>query len=237
MNKIQNKKIRSGARRTATKRIAATAAMGVGLMAGGAGIATAASTSATPPSARAGTQDTGPRAMDPTNVAGGLVTAVSATSITVQSLSGSSSTYAIDSSTTFREGPTTIPASDLAVGERVMVQASATSAASAANINLLPAELVGRVTAVSGSSVTITDPEGFSRTIVVDSSTTYTKSGAASNYSALTVGSLILASGKVDANQTSLDASSVVIGPVSTAQDGPSGPGVPGFASLEPMHQ
>ena len=29
MNKIQNKKIRSGARRTATKRIAATAAMGI----------------------------------------------------------------------------------------------------------------------------------------------------------------------------------------------------------------
>jgi hypothetical protein len=51
------------------------------------------------------------------------------------------------------------------------------------------------------------------------------------------VGSLISARGEVDANLTSLDASSVAIGPFTAAQNGPSIPGVPGFASLGPMHQ
>jgi hypothetical protein len=233
MNKTHNRKDRSGATRMSTKRVAAAAAMGVGLVAGGAGIAAATSTTTAPPAAQAGTQNPGPRAMDPAHRPGGTITAVSATSITVESLSDTSNTYAIDSATTFSEGPTTIPASDLAVGEHVMVQASATSATTAANINLLPAELVGRVTAVNGNSVTITDPQGFSRTIVVGTSTTYTKSGAESNFSAIAEGSLIIASGKVDSNQTSLDASSLAIGPFS----GPSMPGVPRFASLGPMHQ
>jgi hypothetical protein len=220
-----------------TKRIAATAAMDVGLVAGEAGIAAAAPATTTVPATRAGTQNPAPRAMDPTNCAGEAITAVSATSITVESLSGTRNTYAIDSTTNFSEGRATISASDLALGEHVMVQASATSATTTANINLLAAEPVGRVTAVNGNSLTITDPEGFSRTIVVGSSTTYTKSGAASNFSAVAVGSLIFASGKVDSNKTSLDASSVAIGPFSGPRNRPSAPGVPGFASLGPMHQ
>jgi hypothetical protein len=240
MNKIhrsKNKKYQGRAKPMTTKRLAATAAMGVGLVAGGAGIASAASTTSTPPATHAGAASPGPRAMDPADCAGGVITAVSATSITVQSLSGASTTYAINSATTFNEGSTTITTSDLAVGGHVMVQASASSATTAAAIDLQLAELSGRVTALSGNSVTITDPQGFSRTIVVESSTAYTKSGAASSLSALTVGSLISARGEVDANLTSLDASSVAIGPLTGVQNGGSTPGVPGFASLGPMHQ
>ncbi|HEY5121740.1 MAG TPA: hypothetical protein VII84_09220, partial [Acidimicrobiales bacterium] len=81
------------------------------------------------------------------------------------------------------------------------------------------------------------DRQGFSRIIVEGPSTTYTKSGAPSNASALSVGSLISARGQIDANLTSLDASSVAVGPFQGPLDGASGPGGLGFAKLGPMHQ
>jgi hypothetical protein len=237
MNKSRtNKKSPGDAKRMTTKRIAASAAMGVGLVAGGAGIASAASTTTTLPPAQGATQSP-PRAMDPGDFAVGVITALSATSITVQNLSGTTTTYATDSDTTFSEGPTTIASSELAVGEHVMIHVSSADATTAASVNLHLARLSGRVTALSGNSVTITDVQGFNQTIEVGPSTTYTTSGAASESSALVVGSLISAEGEVAANLITLDASSVAIGPFAGPQNDPSGPGVPGFASLGAMHQ
>jgi hypothetical protein len=62
---------------------------------------------------------------------------------------------------------------------------------------------------------------------VVDSTTTYTKSSASATLSDVTVGSVISAQGTVDANLTSLDASSVEIGLTGGPGNGPglAGPG------------
>jgi hypothetical protein len=85
-------------------------------------------------------------------------------------------------------------------------------ATSAVNVNIQLARLFGKVTAVSADTITIGDGQGFSRAIVVSSSTTYTSAGSASTLSAVTVGSIVGAQGAIDANGTTLDASSVTIG-------------------------
>ena len=213
----------------AVKRVAATTALGVGLVAGGAGIASATSSH----SPRDSTTSTSATPPSPANFAGGVVTAVSSASISVKGMDGTSSSYAITSSTTFSEGPTTVTASELAVGQHVGIQLSTSDDSTAANIDIQLPALFGTVTSVSGDTVVITDLEDFSRTIVVESSTTYTKSGATASLSDVVVGSDIIAEGTVDANGTSLDATHVVIGLPSQQGGGPGiggpGGGGPGF--------
>ena len=212
----------------AVKRVAATTALGVGLVTGGAGIASATS-SHSPRDSTTSTSAT----PSPANFAGGVVTAVSSTSISVKDMDAATSTYAITSSTTFSEGPTTVTASALALGQHVGIQLSASDDSTATSIDIQLPALFGTVTSVAGNSVVITDLEGFSRTIVVDSSTSYTKSGVTASLSDIVVGSGIIAEGTVDANLTSLDATSVVIGLPSQPSGGLGigglGAGGPGF--------
>ncbi len=75
--------------------------------------------------------------------------------------------------------------------------------------------LDGTVTAVTSSSITIKDHDGFTRTIVVSSATTYSGGLSAKP----TVGTAIHAEGRVDSNGTSLDATTV------TKDTGPAGGG------------
>lgn len=213
----------------AVKRVAATTALGVGLVTGGAGIASATSSH----SPRDSTTSTSATPPSPANFAGGVVTAVSSTSISVKGMDAATRTYAITSSTTFSEGPTTVTASALALGQHVGIQLSASDDSTATGIDIQLPALFGTVTSVAGNSVVITDLEGFSRTIVVDSSTSYTKSGVTASLSDIDVGSGIIAEGTVDANLTSLDATSVVIGLPSQPSGGLGigglGAGGPGF--------
>lgn len=208
-------------RKTAAKRVVATTALGIGLVAGGAGLASAA----THDSTETATATPAPPGA-PTTMAGGVVTAISDSSITVEDLSGTSTTYAITSSTTFSEGAATIELSQVTVGEHVSIQVSSSDATTATGVNVMPAMLVGQVTSVVGDTVAITDPEGFTRTIVVGSSTTYSESGATAALGDVTVGTLISARGQVDANHTALDASSVMIGLVGHLDGAGPGPGI-----------
>jgi Domain of unknown function (DUF5666) len=65
--------------------------------------------------------------------------------------------------------------------------------------------MAGTVTAVSGSTITITDWDGFTREIHVSGSTTYTDGLTAIPK----VGDKIHAEGTVDADKTSLDATTI----------------------------
>ncbi len=214
--------------RTTAKRAAATAALGLGLVAGGAGLASATTHSAGESARDATTATTATPAPpgSPPDMAGGVVTAITASSITVKDLSGMSTTYAITSATTFAEGPTAIDSSQVIVGEHVAVATSSSDTTTATSVNVMPVTLVGTVTSRSADTVVITDSQGFSRTIVVDSSTAVTASGAASSLADVTVGAVIVAQGTVDANATSLDASSIAIG--LTGHTNGAGPGVGG---------
>jgi hypothetical protein len=206
------------------RRVAATAAVGVSLAAGAVGVASAATPHATH------AKDSSTATTNANSCVGGVVTAISATSITVQSISGTSTTYTINSATTFSEGQKTVTASSVVVGERVGIQVSSTSATTATSIDVQLAGIAGKVVSVSGNTITVTDPQGFTRTIIVNSSTTYTKSNAASTLSAVTVGTVVSARGTVDSNGTTLDASAVTIGQLGgPGMGGPGGPGGPGM--------
>lgn len=142
---------------------------------------------------------------------GGVVTAVTTDSVTVQLWNGTTTTFAIDSSTTFTEGNASAPATDLVVGDRVQIKTSSSSSTTAASINIELAELIGTVSNVSGDTILITDPQGFTRTILVSGTTTYSEGGATASLTDVTSGEKIVAQGTVDANGTSLDALSIKI--------------------------
>ncbi len=78
----------------------------------------------------------------------------------------------------------------------------------------------GTVRTASGSTVTVADRDGFTRTIVVTSATRYSSGLSA----ALPAGTRIHAEGTVDANGTSLDATSVGTAPTRPAGDHGKGP-------------
>lgn len=168
--------------------------------------------------------------------AGGVVTAVSSTSITVRDLRGATKTFAIDSATTVAEGRTSTSVSSITVGQRVRIAPSSSSASTAAAIEIDLAHLVGTVMSVSGNSITISDNQGFERTIQVSSATTYSKSGTNATVSDVQSGTVIFAEGLVDANHTTLDATNIGIGLPSNANGGvPGGPGFNGPMGPGPM--
>jgi hypothetical protein len=143
---------------------------------------------------------------------GGYVTAVTATSVTIQKWDGTTSTFTLTPTTTYTEGKSASTLASLVVGDRADINAAASAPTVATSVNIELAQLFGTVKTVSGNTITISDPQGFSRTIVVSSSTTYTNDGAAGTLADVVVGSRIAAQGTIDANLTSLDAVSVAIG-------------------------
>src|ERR1700691_708689 len=116
---------------------------------------------------------------------GGYVTAVTPTSVTIQSWSGTTTTYALTSTTTYTEGKAASTWASLVVGDRVQIGVSSASPTTSSSVSIELAELFGTVTSVSGSTITIKDPQGFTRTIVVGSATTYTQGGATSTIAAV----------------------------------------------------
>jgi len=207
--------------RASVQKAAATAAIAVGLVAGGVGIASAAtsgSTSPTPPPAGA---HAGP-GMD-RDGARGTVTAITPTSITITGFGGTATTYTISSSTTFTKGSSPATASDVTVGARVDLQLTAVGSTTVASVRIDVPRIGGTVTAVNGNTITIIDEEGFWRTVSVSSSTTYAKGGSAASLADVTVGQMIRAEGSIAANHTTLDATSVNIGKPAAGQMAPGG--------------
>jgi hypothetical protein len=143
---------------------------------------------------------------------GGVVTAVTPTSVTVTGHDGTPSTYTITSTTAFSEGSTTVLATALVVGDRVGIQVSSTAPTTASAIEIAMARASGKVTAVSGDDFTVTDHHGNVSTIVVSTTTTYTQSGATASLTDVTVGVFVSAQGTIGAAPTTLDAASVSIG-------------------------
>jgi uncharacterized protein DUF5666 len=146
---------------------------------------------------------------------GGYVTAASSTSITVDSWNGTSTTYPISPTATYTEGGAAATASSLVVGDRVQLQISTSAPATVTAINIELAFLFGTVTSVSGNTILIRDPQGFTRTILVGAGTTY----SGGSLSDIVTGSKIVASGTVDTNGTTLDALTVKIGSVGSTQN------------------
>jgi hypothetical protein len=141
----------------------------------------------------------------------GIVTADTNTSVTVQSRNDTLTTFTLTSTTTFSEGSKTLSASDLAVGERISIKTSSSAPTTALSIKIDLADVAGKVTAVSGNSITVSNDQGSSQTVVVTASTTYSQDGASAVLADVVVGSKIRAQGTLSSNQMTLNAISVEI--------------------------
>lgn len=228
---------------TTSKRLAVAAgAAGLlgGLALGATGLAGAVSPSPTPTGPQAGAPERGGpppgrmgwRMREHRGGAGGLVAAVSESSLTLRTPAGTK-TIGLTAATVFYDGKDKATQAAVKVGEIVhvrLVDPRATTPV-AAVVRVLPAHLEGWVTSVSGDTITITDHDGFTRTIRTSDGTAVTKDGADSSLAAVTVGSFVGALGDVDAAGTTLDAKRIVLGrpsgvggPVGFGLEAPDGP-------------
>lgn len=218
-----------------SKRLAlAAGAVGLagGLALGVTGLASAVSPSPNPDArqqpAGPGQRPHGPGRMGERPGGGGLVSAITASSLTVRTPRGTK-TVALNDSTAFYDGQDKTTRSAVHVGDRVRVRVADPRATTpvAATVVVLPAHLAGWVTAKDGDLLTITDPDGFTRTIRTSSATKVVKDGADSALSAVTVGSFVRATGKVAPDGTTLNADRVALGEPKRGPRDPSasGPG------------
>ncbi len=138
--------------------------------------------------------------------AGGTITALTASTLTVALADNTSRTYTLSSATTVHQGPAAAVRSALAVGEHVRVRASdpAASIPTALDVDIRAPHVNGRISAVGADTLTVVDPDGFTRTVHTTAATSYTRGGQATSRGALTVGTSIRGTGTVDADHTDL---------------------------------
>ena len=141
----------------------------------------------------------------------GLVTAASSTSVTITDHKGTPETFAIIGTTTFAEGKTTVLPAALVVGENAQIKASPGTPPTATRINISLSHFSGKVTLISGDSITVEGFKGVTSTVVTDGTTTFTKDGSTAGLTDIAVGDFINAQGLIGATPTTLDASSVSI--------------------------
>jgi len=195
------------------KRIGVAAVAATGLMVSGIAVAGASGAATTHRTSTplSHVRSPGPGSFDPRGDMGRL-SALNDSSITVSRLDGTSRTYSLTSSTAFVKDRVAASQSDLAVGETVRVRPATSGAATAAEVDIVPAHVAGQVVSVSSDSIVVSDLDGFHRTISTTSSTKVIKNASSSSLADLSVGEFVVASGAVDANHTSLDASSIDVG-------------------------
>jgi hypothetical protein len=187
-------------------------ALASGLTLGGAALANADTASPAPSAGTSTPARPAPSQYD----AEGTITALSSSSLTLKTDAGTSQAYALTSSTTYGAGPEhTLKLSDLATGDRVHVRGAAATGGgrTAVAVDRHPAHLDGTVTAVSGSTLTLIDHDGFRRVAHTTSNTSYTDGTTKATSSVVKVGEHLRAEGTVDADGTTLDATTVAVNP------------------------
>lgn len=217
---------RSFVKSRAVRAVGASALM-AGLIAGGYGVASAA----TGGSGTTHANSSAPHGLQRPGGPGGgrhgpgaTITSIGTHSFTMKTPVGTTKTVNETGSTTYTRDGTTSAASALAVGEHVEVRptqpsTNTSSTVTAAAVDILDPAVHGTVENVSGATLTIVDEQGFWRTINLSATTTYTNNGNSSSASALSSGETVVAFGTVDANHTSLDATSVAINPTHPGPD------------------
>lgn len=122
----------------------------------------------------------------------GTITALSASSITVQDPGGTLSTFTLTGSTVVRKDGAGSTIASLAVGENVAVMVAATGSTAAATIVVVPTTFAdgpsGVVTVVSPTAITVKLPDGTVATYAIDSSTTVSEGQTSATVSAIAVG-------------------------------------------------
>jgi hypothetical protein len=141
------------------------------------------------------------------------ITAINGSDVSLKTADGWTRTITVTSTTTITKGGATIGVDDLAVGDQVRFaqDRAADGTYTVTDIVVVLPTVIGEVTAIDGSTLTVTQPGGTTATVHVDRDTTYRVAGAAGSLSDVKVGSFIAAEGTQRADG-SLDASIVRTG-------------------------
>lgn len=153
------------------------------------------------------------------------ITAISGSNLSLATDDGWTRTITATSTTEITKNGATIAVSDLAVGDEIhFAQTKATDGTySITRIVVVMPSLGGEVTAKTADTITVTQRDGTTATIHVDSATTYTVQGVESAALAdITVGMHVRAEG-TENSDGSLDASSVWSGFGGRGGHGPGG--------------
>ena len=146
----------------------------------------------------------------PTPVAGGEVTAVDATTITVKGKGGATRVITVNGATVYKLGSAAGSKADVKVGVRVAAQGTVSGDTfTAITVRIQPAEIGGIVTGKTGDSITVKRGDGSTAVIHVTSKTTYEHKGKdAATLADVAVGDRVSAEGTLRADG-SIDATSV----------------------------
>ena len=129
---------------------------------------------------------------------GGItITAISGSNVSLKTADGWTRTIAITSSTVLEKAGAKITLGDLKVGDEVRFRQTRQSDGTFTIDQLvvvLP-HVDGKVTAISGSTITVQRPDGSTAKIVVGSSTTFRVNGASGALSGIKVGMVVMAEG------------------------------------------
>lgn len=155
---------------------------------------------------------------------GVTITAISGSSISLATGDGWTRTITVDSGTTYMKSRVAITLGDLQVGDQVgFRQTKETDGSYSIDaIVVIPPHLGGQVTAVSGSTITVTQRDGTTGTITVTGDTTYKVAGAAATLADVKVGMFVMAEG-TDNSDGSLTAAAIHAGKL--GDRGPGGHG------------
>jgi Domain of unknown function (DUF5666) len=142
--------------------------------------------------------------------AGGEVTAVDATTITVKGKVGATRVITVNGATVYKLGSAAGSKADVKVGVRVVAQGTVSGDTfTAITVRIQPAEIGGIVTGKTGDSITVKRGDGSTAVIHVTSKTTYEHKGKdAATLADVAVGDRVSAEGTVRPDG-SIDATSV----------------------------
>ena len=141
----------------------------------------------------------------------GQVTAVTATSVTIASEHGTPVVVTITPTTTFSEGSVSATIAALAVGERVEVKLSPTVPNTATQINIQLMRVEGLVSAVNATTLTLAKGEGWTFSVTLSPTTTFSSGGTATTISSVTAGTRVEVQGIMSADHTTINAVNVAV--------------------------
>ncbi len=145
----------------------------------------------------------------------GSVTAVTATSLTVQPMAAGSSavTFMLTNATNYYSGRRVATIAAVNVGDVVRVAANGATPTTAFSVTVRQMVIIGKVTAVAGNVISVTGFYGASLTIDVTATTVYQLDGQASSLASVLTGDVVVGMGPALSGVTnSVTATNVWIG-------------------------
>jgi uncharacterized protein DUF5666 len=134
---------------------------------------------------------------------GGItITAIAGSNLSLETADGWTRTITVDSGTTYSKSGATIALGDLAVGDQIgFRQTHETDGTwTIDSVVVIPPHAGGQVTAVNGSTITVTQRDGTTATITVTGSTTYKVNGNAATLADIKVGMFVVGEGTKNAD-------------------------------------